>query len=376
MPSPLAIAAIILSVVAPASGGSGSLDVRRFDRLMEQAALLRSPQQRHADLAIPFIREAVQSAEAAHDERREAKAQVELGAALISMHDYEGARTALLRSLELSRRDGDFATGNAALVSLGVMYDELGDYDEAVATFQRMLDLATSRGDAATRVRSLNGLAAFGNRSGRGAEGVRYSRMALRELDDGVRKGVTFPPTVFFAVPYNVGKGLSLEGEYLEASRYFDRARAAAEKQGMMSGVWHVLHETGEMDLAEGDFPTAERYFERALDIAQKIESRDPEARTRRALGSLAEQRGDLAGALAHYTTALQMYERANYQSEIPASLAALSRVQFLSGHKSDAAITLRRAETLATLINLPLALVQVKLEAGNQKLNAGDMAG
>jgi len=375
MPSPFAFGAILLAVASGAGGGD-SLDVKRFDWLMEHAAVLRSQQQRHAELALPFIREAVQSAEAAHDERREAKARFEFGAALISTHDYDGARATLLRSLELSRRWGDFATENNALASLGLMYVEIGDYDEAVATYQRMLDLATSRGDAATRVRALNGLSATADRSGRGADGVRYGRMALQELDDGVRKGVKFAPAAFFSVPYNVGKGLSVGGEYLEASRYFDRARAAAEKQGMMSGVWHVMHETGDMYLMQGDLPAAERYFDRALDIAQKIESRDPEAMTRRALGSLAEWRGDLPAALSHYKTALEMFEKANYRSEIPSTLTALSRVQFLSGYKPDAAITIRRAETLAKLMKQPLALVRVKLESGNQKLNDGDADG
>ncbi len=375
MPSPFAFGAILLAVASGASGGD-SLDVKRFDWLMEHAVALRSQQQRHADLALPFIREAVESAEAAHDERREAKARFELGAALISTHNYEGARATLLRTLELSRRWGDFATENNALVSLGSMDIEIGDYDEAVANYRRMLDLATSRGDAATRVRALNSLSATADRSGRGADGVRYGRMALQELDDGVRKGIKFIPAAFFSVPYNLGKGLSVEGDYLDASRYYDRARAAAEKDGSMGGVWHVMHETGDMYLMQGDLPTAERYFERALDIAQKIESRDPEAMTRRALGSLAEQRGDLPAALSHYKTALEMFEKANFRSEIPSTLTALSRVQFLSGYKPEAAITLRRAETLAKLMNQPLALVRVKIESGNQKLNDGDADG
>lgn len=372
MPAPFAFAAILLAV-ASGAGGSDSLDIKRFDWLLEHAGLLRSQQQRRADLALPFIREAVQRAETAHDEPREAKAQFELGAALMSLHDYEGARAALLRAVELARRGGDFATEGNAFVSLGSINIEIGDFDEAAAIYQRLLDLATSRGDAGTRVRALNGLSATADRSGRGADGVRYGRIALQELDDGVRKGVTFIPTAFFSVPYNLGKGLAEEGDYLEASRYFDRARAAAEKAGSMGGVWHVMHETGDMYLMQNDLPTAERYFDRALGVAQKIEARDPEAMTLRALGSLAERRGDLPGALSRYKTALEMFEKAHFGSEIPSTLIDLSRVQFLSGYKSEAAIALRRAEKLAKGTQQPLALVLLKLESGNQKLNDGD---
>ena len=361
-----------------ASGVAGGdvLDVKRFDWLMEHSALLRSQQQRHADLAIPFLREALDRAESADDEGREAKARFELGAALISTHDYEGARAALQRAADLARRGNDSTTENNALASLGSMNVEIGEYDEAAAIYQRMLSLATSRGDVATKVRAWNGLAASADRSGRGEEGVRYGRLAVGELDRGVGVGVKFTPTAFFSVPYNLGKGLSLEGEYLEAARFLDRAREAAEKMGMLSGVWHVMQETGTMDLVQGDLPTAERYFQRALEIAQKIESRDPEAMTRRALGLLAERRGDLPTALAHYQTALAMFEKANFRSEIPSTLTDLSRVQFLSGQRLAAAITLQRAETLARSIKQPLARVQIRLESGTQKLNNGDPEG
>ena len=238
----------MITVGASLATGSTQPPLDRFDSLLHRAAELQSQQQRRADLAVPLLHQAVALAVASGDGRREAKAQVMLGAACLATHDHEGTQTALHRALDLARQFGDAETESSALVSLGSMYSELGDYDTAVKSFELLLQLATSRRDAAKRVRALNGLAAIADRSGRSGDGVHYARIALQELDDGARNGVNFLPQMLFSVPYNLGKGLAEEGEYLEASRYFDRARTAAEKMGMMTGVWHVLHETGEME--------------------------------------------------------------------------------------------------------------------------------
>ncbi len=371
---PLAFAVILLAAVE-AGAGTTQTPPEQFDSLLQRASALQSQQQRRADLALPLLHEAIALAVAGGETRREAKAQVKLGAACMSTHHQGCALAALQRALGLARELGDAETENSALVSLGSLHAELGEYDEAVKTFELMLGLATSRGDAAMRVRALNGLAAIADRSGRGADGVRYAHMALQELDDGARNGVTFIPQLFFSVPYNLGKGLSEQGEYLEASRYFDRARTAAEKIRMISGVWHVLHETGEMDRLQGDLAGAERYYERALEEARKLESMDPEAMTLHAMGAVAEQRGDLSAALSLYQTALEMFEKAGFRVEVVDTLVSLSRVQFLMGQTSDATRSLERAGILLEPLSEPAVSVRLKLEAGNQKLRTGSAA-
>lgn len=366
------------SVALLAMGGVAAMTpatANNFDSLLARASALQSGQQRHADQAVPLLREAIALAVAEHDPMRETKAQVKLGAACISTHDHECARAALERGLLLAHEGGDFETETSALISLGSMYGELGQADEAVRIYERLLETATSRHDVPARVRALNGLAALADRTGRGADGIRYARMALKELDDGARHGVTFAPQAFFSIPYNLGKGLSEEGEYLEASRYFERARTAAENMKLIAGIWHVLHETGEMDRMQGDLAGAERYYDRALDVARKIESRDPEAMTVRALGQIAEERGDLAAALARYEAALAMFQTAGFAVEVVDTIVSMSRVQFLLGRRSDAKTSLDRAASLLPNLNEPATMTRLKLESANQELRAGSSA-
>ena len=75
----------------------------------------------------------------------------------------------------------------------------------------------------------MNGLAANADRTGRPDDGVRYARQALQEIDEGTRRGIKFSPSVLFAVPYNLAKALSEQGDFAAAAPLFDRARSAAE---------------------------------------------------------------------------------------------------------------------------------------------------
>jgi CHAT domain-containing protein len=354
---------------------SPDTSAERLEWLLQHAAALQSQQQRRSDLAIPFLREAAELAAASGDQKHEAQALAQLGVAYRFTHQHDEALATLLHALDLARRAGDWLTEADALAGMGALGTERGDYDEAARLYQAVVDIGTKRNDSATRVRGLNGLAAVADRRGRGTEGLRYARAALDELDAGVREGKAFPAQAFFSVPYNLGKAISEAGNYVEASRYFERARDAAERAGNIGGMWHVLQETGEIYRAQGDLATAVRYYQRALAQAHRVESLDPEAMTLRALGTVAEMRGDFNAALAHYQEALALFERAGFRSELPHTLTLLSRAQFLTGQKQAARAALDRASALLATLNQPFGSVLESLESGRQKLQTGALA-
>jgi CHAT domain-containing protein/tetratricopeptide (TPR) repeat protein len=344
----------------------------RIDSLLQRASALRSPQQRHADQAVPLLEQAVTLAAASHDAMREAKALTSLAGAKISTAHHEEARIALRRARELAHTIGDAKIEMDAISTMGLLQTELGEYDDADATDKEALMLATAQHDLPARLRALNGLAAIAVRTGRTDDGVRYARQALQELDEGIHRGVTLSPAVLFAVPYNLAKGLSEQGEFTSAGPLFDRARAAAEQGGLIGGIWHVLHETGEMYRAQGELATAARYYERALVSARRMEAKDSEAMTLRALGGMEEARGNLPAALQRYRESFRIFEKAEFPSELPQTLTAMSRVQFLSGDRAGARATLDQAVSLLTSLDHPLALALEKLESGRQRLAVG----
>jgi len=353
---------------------SSRTPAERIDWLLEHSSELQSVQQRRANLAIPFLVEAVELAGTSHDPLREARATAQLGRAYVSVHQQDKADAAFHRAMELARAVEDITTEIDAFAGLAGLNVERGNYEEAQKNYRAVLDIGTEHNDVASRVRGLNGLAAIADRQGRSAEGARYARMALAELDAGAREGKSFNPQAFFSVPYNLGKALSEAGEYAEASIYFERARAVAERISNVGGMWHVLHETGEMYRSQGDLSTAVRYYQRALAQANQMESRDPEAMTLRALGAAAEARGDFGAALVHYQEALAIFQKAGFQSELPQTLTMLSRAQFLSGQRATARETLDRAAALVAKMDQPRGTVYEKLESGRQYLEYGTL--
>ena len=353
---------------------SSQVPADRIDWLLHHAGELQSAQQRRADLAIPFLLEAVEHAEASQDKKREGQARIQLGRAYSSTHQQEKAFEAYRRALQLSRDVGDTTTETNTLAGLCGLHSDRGEFEEAQKFCRAVLDIGTRDNDAGTRVRGLNGLAAIADHRGRSGEGAAYARIALAELDAGTRAGKSFMAQAYFAVPYNLAKALSESGEYAQASIYFERARAAAERDGVIAGVWHVLQETGEMYRSQGDLSTAVRYYQRALAEANRLESHDPEAITLRALGAAAEARGDFGAALVHYQEALAIFDKAGFGSELPQTLTMLSRVQFLTGKRDAARLSLDRAAALVAKMSQPLGEVSEKIESGRQKFEGGDL--
>ena len=321
---------------------------------------------------MPLLEEAVKLAAASRDVTREAKALTALGAAKISTAHHEEARIAVRRARALAHSVGDAKIEMDAISTMGLLQTELGEYDDAEATDKEALMLATAEHDLPARIRALNGLAAIAVRTGRTDDGVRYARQALQEMDEGTRNGVKFSPAALFAVPYNLAKAFSEQGDFTAAASLFDRARSAAEQSGVIGGIWHVLHETGEMYRAQGELATAARYYERALVQARRMEAKDSEAMTLRALGGTEEAGGDLAAALQRYRDSLRIFEKAEFRSELPQTLTAMSRVQFLSGDRAGARATLDQAASLLTSLDHPLALTLARLESARQRLALG----
>jgi CHAT domain-containing protein/Tfp pilus assembly protein PilF len=358
---------VLMAIASPAE---------RIDALLQKATALQSQQQRQADLAIPILLEAAELSASSGDLKREAQALTQLGRAYSSTHQTERGFEAYRRGLAMARACSDRESEVNALAGIGAMHVERGEYVEAQAFFRAVLEFGTRYNDPINLVRGLNGLAAMAVRRGRSAEAEQYARRALAELDGGVRRGVKFQSQAFFSIPFNLGRALAEQGDYAQASIYLERARAAAERSGMITGVWHVLQETGEMYRSQGDLSTAVRYFQRALAEAKRVESHDPEAITLRELGAAAEARGDFGASLNHYHEALAIFEKAEQLGDVPQTLTMMSRVQFRSGDRAAARTSLDRAKAVLSKVDQPFVASMFGVESGRQKFESGDLRG
>jgi CHAT domain-containing protein/tetratricopeptide (TPR) repeat protein len=358
---PAALALVLLATLGAGDGG-------RIDALLERAETLASPQQRHADLALPLFREAVERAEAGQDIRRAARAWLGLGRALRSTHSPVEAREALDRARERAAAAGDPAGEGEALRLVATLRMEQGEFEVADRMLAGILPLADRAGSPGLRIRALNNLAASARRQGRLFEAVGLARRALDELDrERARPGSAPSGESLFAVPYNLGSSLLEGGDYRGSIVLLQRALQEADAAGLVAGRWHVLQDTAAWYQAQGDLAKAAAYYERAREAARGVESKDPEAYTLRGLASVAEGRGDLAEARRLYGEAFALFESISFGSELAATLVALGRVEGRLGEVNASRASLDRALEAAGRTGQPLAAVLAHLERAHQ---------
>src|SRR5712691_6943315 len=110
---------------------SSQTPTARIDWLLQHAGELQSQRQRHADLAIPFLRQAVDLATASQDNKREAQGLSQLGDAYRSTHHLDEAVVSYKRAIDLARAASDSATEADGLAGLGGLHVDRGEYLEA-----------------------------------------------------------------------------------------------------------------------------------------------------------------------------------------------------------------------------------------------------
>lgn len=361
--------AIALTLLGTALGEAHHAAV---DQLLAEAERLSSPQIRRAQSALPLFRQAITLARESGNPALEARAWSGLGSALVNLHRTEEARQALTTALGLAQRSGTVAYETSCLLALANLAQERGDFDEQLRYAQMAIELGARARYLPGRLRGLNFYCASLRRHGLTDEAVRMGRQMLAELDAAIRSGADLPAALSFQIPYNLGKALADSGETTDGMALLERAREAAERHGLLAGIWHCLHDAAEIYAHQGDVEAAARFYGRALEIARRIDSRDPEAETLRGLGEVAESHGDLDSAMQHYRTALEVWGRTAIDAEIPETLTALSRVQWRAGRRGDAQRSLRQAILLAEQAQLFSTLVLASLEMGRQQADQG----
>ena len=346
-----------------------------IDELIAKGTELASQQVRRADLAIPYFTRALALAEQAHESTRAALAAARLGAAYRSTHQVGAAFTVLERGAVLARDAHRPDLEGLCFRTIGNIHVEGGRYDVAGGYLERALAIADRTGDSSLKIATLNALSASARLQGRLADALDYARTALELLDAELAAGRKMDGAALFAIPFNVGKALSDGGDYAAALEYFERAFTAAQANNLIAGVWHALFDTAEWYQSQGDFDRAAAYYRRALEQGRKAESRDMEANTIRGLGSIAEERGDFADAIAQYTTALRLYETYGFGGWIPSTTAALARAQLKAGQPAQARATLAGALAKARSAGRPLHLARVLIETAATARAEGNFA-
>ncbi|MHC4549417.1 MAG: serine/threonine-protein kinase [Planctomycetota bacterium] len=266
--------------------------LRKVDRL---DLLGRQDEERGA------LEEALALADGLGDPALRSRARRALGAHLIRISEYAGARGWLEQALDIARAAGDRRAEASSIGNLGVVLVHLGRYEEAREHHERALALHRETGNRRGEARATNNLEFVFGRLGRYAEARwHYERALSLAREIGYRRGEA-------RATNNLGSAFGRLGWHEEARRHHDLALALAREIGYRRGEGWALHGLGIVEEAVGDPDEATRLYQEARDLRREVGDRHGLANTLVALGRHLTARGREESAAKHLDEALAL---------------------------------------------------------------------
>ncbi|PKL22977.1 MAG: hypothetical protein CVV47_17240 [Spirochaetae bacterium HGW-Spirochaetae-3] len=140
----------------------------------------------------------------------------------------------------------------------------------------------------------------------------------------------------------NLGELRYAEGDAAAADGLFAEAEALAAGDDAVAAV--IAHNRGVVAMSRGDYDLADAFIHRSASANEKAKRWIELGSNRYALASIANARGDIAGALAWAGKALDADKAAEHSRGIGADLEALARLNVKAGDGAAAFDLYRRA--------------------------------
>ncbi len=216
---------------------------------------------------------------------------------------FRAARTAFERALAL--RELGNAPPAAALphhLKLGDVCYRLGDFAAAEPALTQALALARAGGDSESQALALASLAS-----------VIYGRGGSTDAGSLLAEALTLGRQVGGKTLGQVLRALSMyewqSGALDPAEQHAEEGRQLAIALGDVPLEISLNMSLGIVEGLRGNFDASRHYLETCLALARQIGDRYQESVSESNLGATIQYAGDQAGAIAHYRTALQVYE-------------------------------------------------------------------
>jgi tetratricopeptide (TPR) repeat protein len=240
-----------------------------------------------------------------------------------------------------------------ALHQRGALLTTLGRYDEALSTFSNIARLAWARGARARGAAALNRIGRIYRDRGEPDRALEHLVEALAlfgAVDD--QRGVAGTYDDIAQVHHARGE---LELALAAAEQALEIRVASRDARGQ--GV--SLTTLGRIESDLGRHDSAQKRLRAALALRERLGDSEGAAHTRAALGQLAWLRGEVAEAVAAYTTALQQ-ARALQHSRLAASLLGSLGAIYLAQRDAQRAETaLREAHRMNMALGDHAALLE-----------------
>jgi predicted ATPase/DNA-binding CsgD family transcriptional regulator len=237
--------------------------------------------------------------------------------------------------------------------SLYIFYDQRGRYVEGVGVYEAALERLRAAPETpqilATWAMLANNLSGLYIRLGRldEAEAVtRESQMLYERLD------MAPPPTYASDPVFLLGLLATIRGDYIEAERLGEQARANSEAQGNLSNQQMAFYLLGRAALLRGDAEQARLYIERSHLLTHETEDHWFMAYCLIELGNIACAQGDLNAARDHFRGSLEIRRDFEDPEGMAVALNHLGQVALRQSNTAEARRHFEKALTLSREIS------------------------
>jgi tetratricopeptide (TPR) repeat protein len=315
----------LLETLAEQSGEAGK---------QAEAALSRAVYAEQTDdyrEAIGAAKQALARAKEAGDTTLELRANLSWGRCLVSLGEYEEARTRLTRALDLGQDAGLAKPVADSLRYLGEAAFYSGEYTVAQAYHEQGLTMSRQVGDRRGEGMALSwqGMVASASEDYTGAR--HYYEQALgiaREIGD--RQGE-------FALASNLGYEAFRQGDYAGALAYYRLALAGFRQVEAPLAEATTLSNIGLVALAQGDDAGALNSYRRALAVVDEIDNLWLKGYVLTGLGEALARQGQLEEATVSLQQAIELRQELGQRPLEIESRAGLARVALARGASAEA---------------------------------------
>ena len=288
-----------------------------------------------------------------------------LGFLLAGLGQHEEAVRWLNTAVDLAETAQDEDTRDRFRGNLAHSLEMLGRIDEARSAYQSALAGYRKRGEPALLAFGLSGLAAYLIRQFRLDEAQALAEEATQwatKAGDERFRGIALSL---------LGQIAKLKGDYPTALKLLTEVEELFTRLGNDEAVAAAAGNRGEVLAALGRFDEAERIQQAVLRVNERLDRRDNQVANFLSFGTLAELRGDLAGAEGWFNKALEASGAIKNPLDEAFALYRLAGVKKKAGRFEDAILL---AETALPRVNGRNALLTSDLwnEIGTASLKLG----
>ena len=236
------------------------------------------------------------------DRGGEGRANHNLGCCYHQLYDYKQAIHYTEQSLIIAKNNGNRDMEGKVRQHFGFIYADLCDYEKATEYYKQKLDIAIGAGDRDGELDAYRRLGYFYNNLGKFSKAKEYHDIELaiaKELKNKDAEANSY---------LGLGRAYLQRGDFMKAIEFFCQFLNIVERKELRRSEGCAYHRLGNAYLGLNNFKEAANYGMKGLAIAKEKGEKRCERAANYILGRTMESLNFLHEALAHYRSALKIF--------------------------------------------------------------------